>query len=461
MTFATTPESHQPPPNGDVAAPRSTEGRLDHIPLVSREQLLASFSLALDLAEGRSKGHALRVSYIATRLAQALNLTEAQRLTCFSAGLLHDIGVAHASVSLAGLGRGYEHEIFAGSPLSSPETLAGKHDPRRMVTVVDAFHEHAFEGATAAASLGLPPQVAEAILCHHERHDGGGFPLGLSGPEIPAPGRVVAAADYAEALLSSSSSPLLARRHLEGGLREQAGRAFHPQVVDALIAITREDDFWLDIHAQSLAPLLVAAAERDPQPMSEDAILHVSSAFADIVDARNSYKRGHSRRVARLARVLAGVMGLSAGHSRAVELAALLHDLGMLRVPGRIIAKPEILTVEEMHILHAHPLESAEIVRTIAAWAPIAAWTAAHHERLDGRGYPEALTADEIPFEARILAVADVYEALTSHRPHRAAFAPARALEAMRAMTGLNIDPSVFLAFERLDPAAWSEAGDA
>jgi putative two-component system response regulator len=106
------------------------------------------------------------------------------------------------------------------------------------------------------------------------------------------------------------------------------------------------------------------------------------------------------------------------------------------------------LTVQEMSMLHEHPAESAEIIRSAPAWASIAGWAAAHHERLDGRGYPEGLTIDDIPAEARILAIADIYEALTANRPHRPAMAPKAALGVLRGMAGQNVDPALVKTFE-------------
>ncbi len=259
-------------------------------------------------------------------------------------------------------------------------------------------------------------------------------------------------------LLTADPNPLFARRHLEAGMHDQAGRAFHPQVVDAVISVARRDDFWLGFFNQDLAGTIAEFAEAEPQPMSAAAMLRVSAVFADIADGKNTYKRGHSRRVAEHASALARALGLSGGHAMAVELAALLHDIGMLRVPSRIIGKPEILTVNEMSMLHEHPMESADIIRAVPGWAAIAPWVAAHHERLDGRGYPDGLTVADIPLEARILATADIYEALTADRPHRRAMAAPEALRVMGGMIGQNIDAIVFDAFqdvaETLAPSA-------
>lgn len=418
------------------------------IPAVSLDAFLATVVQALDLAEGRRKGHALRVCYIACAVAQQMALTRAQVSTVLFAALLHDIGVPRASARLCDIPRLSEHELFAALPLQSPDLLAAQAGGTHGRTLTEALHDHTFEGASAVASLGLPPQVAEAVLYHHERHDGGGFPMGLTGSAIPVAARIVAAADYAEALVAAEPNPLMARRYLEASLREQAGRAFHPEVVDALASVARRDDFWLMFHDQGLLDLIPEFGELEGRPLGIPALRRVAGAFADIVDAKSAYKRGHSRRVARCAATLATRLGCGTARAQAVEMAALLHDIGMLKVPGRVTAKPEILSIQEMALLREHPMESAQILRDIAGWEALAAWVAAHHERYDGRGYPEGLAGEEVPLEARILAVADIYEALTADRPHRPALTPVEAVRTMGMMVGAEIDPLVFSAFE-------------
>ncbi len=420
----------------------------DGIPAVSLEEFLGVLTQALDLAEGRHKGHALRVCYVACAVARQMDLARAQASAVFFAALLHDIGVPRAGERLVDLPRLSEQELFAALPLQNPDLLAAQAGGLHGRSVTEAVHDHAFEGASAVASLGLPPQVAEAVLYHHERHDGAGFPMGLAGSAIPLAARIVAAADYAEALVAAEPNPLLARRYLEIGLREQAGRAFHPEVVDALVAVTRRDDFWLAFHDHRLLSLIPEFSETEERPLGTHALLRLAAAFAAIADAKTAGKRDHSRRVARCAATLATRLGLAPTRVEAVELAALLHDIGMLKVPGRVTGKPEILSVPEMALLREHPVEGADILRALPAWGPLAAWVAAHHERYDGRGYPEGRAGEEIPLEARILAVADIYEALTADRPHRPALTPPEAVRAMGTMVGAEIDPLVFSAFQ-------------
>lgn len=427
-------------------------GRVTDLPegvtAVSLDRFLGVVSQALDLAEGRPKGHALRVCYAAGAVARQMGLARAQAAAVHFAALLHDVGVPRVGERLGDLSHPSEHELFAVHPLHSPDMLAAQCGAARGRGVVEALHDHTFEGASATASLGLPPLVAEAVLYHHERHDGGGFPMGLAGAAIPLTARIVAAADYAEALVAAEPNPLLARRNLEASLREQSGHAFHPEVVEALVAVTRRDDFWLGFHDRELLALVSQSSETDGQPLDAPALLRLAAAFADIVDARTAGKRGHARRVARCAAALAARLGFAPARVEAVELAALLHDIGMLKVPSRVTGKPQILSMQDMALLREHAVESADILREVPAWAPLAAWVAAHHERYDGRGYPGGLAGEEIPLEARILAVADIYEALTADRPHRPARTPMEALRAMGTMAGGEIDPLLFSEFQ-------------
>lgn len=145
----------------------------------------------------------------------------------------------------------------------------------------------------------------------------------------------------------------------------------------------------------------------------------VVEAMGRIVEARDPYTQGHEQRVAQLVRLIAEEMGLDEVDITSIEMAALLHDIGKLRIPAEILTKPGALSTAEFNLIKEHPLQGYEILRGIAFPWPIADIVAQHHERIDGSGYPAALKGDEISLAARILSVADVLEAMASHRPYR------------------------------------------
>ena len=162
--------------------------------------------------------------------------------------------------------------------------------------------------------------------------------------------------------------------------------------------------------------------------------------LANALEAKDAYTCGHSMRVARLARQLARGAGLPHGAADTIGQAALLHDLGKIGVPEGILRKPGPLTTEEWEIMRRHPLTGAQIVAPLEFFDEGAVIVRHHHERLDGSGYPDGLVGDTIPVGARIVAVADVYDALTSGRPYRARLSHAEALEILQEERGRTLD---------------------
>jgi PAS domain S-box-containing protein len=168
-----------------------------------------------------------------------------------------------------------------------------------------------------------------------------------------------------------------------------------------------------------------------------------------VVETRDPYTKGHEVRAADLCRRIATRMGLSEPDIDALETAALVHDIGKLSVPAEILTKPGRLTPLEYALIREHPRSSYEILKDIAFEAPVADVVLQHHERMDGSGYPEGLCGDQILMSARILAVADVVEAMATHRPYRPALGLDAAIEELREHAE-KYDPDVVAAFLEL-----------
>lgn len=166
-------------------------------------------------------------------------------------------------------------------------------------------------------------------------------------------------------------------------------------------------------------------------------------ALTRIVDVKDPYTSGHQRRVTQLACAIGKDMDLSKNQIDGLNLAGLLHDVGKIAVPGEILNKPRGLTELEFSIVKTHPQVAYDILKTIEFPWPIADIVFQHHERLDGSGYPEGLEGDRILFEARVLAVADVVEAISSHRPYRPALGIEAALKEITLYKGLRFDSDV------------------
>jgi HD-GYP domain-containing protein (c-di-GMP phosphodiesterase class II) len=175
----------------------------------------------------------------------------------------------------------------------------------------------------------------------------------------------------------------------------------------------------------------------------------VAEAFAEIIDAKSPYTSAHSTNVARFACGIGETLGMEESSIHSLYRAALLHDVGKLGVSNRILDKAAPLTAEEREVMAQHPLFSWSILRRVGAFRDFA-WTASlHHERLDGSGYPWCVGDDELDVSARVLAIADVYEALTARRPYRDGLPIDEALRIIGKDTPFRYDGRVFTALER------------
>ena len=188
----------------------------------------------------------------------------------------------------------------------------------------------------------------------------------------------------------------------------------------------------------------------DPYQLYEffrDGSLSTIQTLAAAVDAKDPYTRGHSQRVAEYASALAAFLGQSKADIARIEMTGTLHDVGKIGVPDAILSKPGRLTDEERAIMETHPVLGEEIVRKSPQLAATLPGVRHHHERWDGRGYPDGLAGEAIPFDARILAVADTFDAMTSDRPYRRGLSVDAALDAIGKGAGTQFDPALSAAF--------------
>ncbi len=179
----------------------------------------------------------------------------------------------------------------------------------------------------------------------------------------------------------------------------------------------------------------------------EELTVGVIRSMSSAIDARDPYTRGHSERVGRFSRSIAAVMQLTANEQNRIYLSGLLHDVGKIGIPDHVLQKPGKLTDEEFAIIKQHPEIGARIVQSLPQLKDLLPGILHHHESVDGAGYPYGLKGDEIPLQARIMAVADTYDAMTSHRPYRPGMPHAKAVEIIRSRAGIQWDVEAVKAF--------------
>jgi len=189
--------------------------------------------------------------------------------------------------------------------------------------------------------------------------------------------------------------------------------------------------------------LILAEREMHTLVKFKQAMDGIITGFSKIVEARDPYTAGHQRRVARLSVEIAKTMDLDTDQIATINLSALLHDIGKIYVPADFLNRPGKLSEAEYTVIWAHPQIGRDILQSVDFVWPISKMVWQHHERLDGNGYPQGLKGDDIDLEARIISVADVVEAMASHRPYRASLGIERALKEVEENSGTRFEPEV------------------
>jgi diguanylate cyclase (GGDEF)-like protein len=265
----------------------------------------------------------------------------------------------------------------------------------------------------------------------------------------------------ADEALSAAASVLNRISSLEladvGSVTASAGVAGFPHQAfdrDELIRLADSALYWAKEHGKNRVhvyrPDVVELAELRRLAHGPDraARFRAAASLAKAVDARDTYTGSHSTRVAELSAWIADRLGLDREHIELTRLAGSLHDLGKLAIPEEILRKPGPLTEPERLVLQRHPEIGHRMLESLGV-DPVAEWVLHHHERWDGTGYPERLRGEEIPLGARIIFVADAYDAMTSDRAYRGRLTPREAIEELERCSGTQFDPEIVAAFAR------------
>lgn len=445
-----------------------SEGRLIVATQIRFSEIIAALSVALDITQGQPERHSMRSALIGMRVAEELRLPAADRSALFYALLLKDLGCSSNAAKMAYLFGADDRSIKRSGRLidwtKTGETIKhcwGQCAPDgsvvekllRMAAIARDGARGAKKiaevrcdrGAEIARMLRLPELTARAIMDLDEHWDGRGFPRSLRGDEISLLGRICCMAQTVEVFFTTYG--------LEAAIdvaRERRGTWFDPQLVDALVAIKSATGFWAQLLSADLKAELVRWEPEDAVLLADELCLdRVAEAFARVVDAKSPWTYQHSTRVAEIADGIARQFGCSPELLRDLRRAALLHDIGKLGVSNLILDKPGKPTDEEFAEIRKHPDYSQRILEQVDAFRLLADVASAHHERLDGRGYHRRLDGSRMSWISRVLAVADICEAMSAKRPYRDALPWSRIVEIMSREVGTGIDGECFAALER------------
>lgn len=430
-------------------------------------ELLGALSYALDITEGQPEGHCVRCCWIGMHIGRKSGLSDQQLWELYYTLLLKDLGCSSNAARICAL--------YLTDDLSFKRDFkcVGDHFPqvlnfvlqhtglkaglaerfRALLTVMTQGGDIAREliqtrcqrGAEIARQLRFSDGVAAGIQCLDEHWDGRGKPHAYAGEAIPIYARIALLAQVVD-VFHHTDGPLAALAEA----RQRRGTWFDPALVDILETVASEDSFWQTLSSPDLpeAVLLLEPACCE-LPLDEDYLDEIAAAFGQVVDSKSPYTAGHSTRVALYTDLIAEALAVSTERRRWLRRAALLHDVGKLGVSNAILDKPGKLDDQEWAAVQQHAAYTEQILARIEAFAELARVAGAHHERLDGKGYPKGLCGDQICLETRIITTADIFDAITASRPYRGAIPVPKALSMMAEHLGTAIDPDCFQALRQ------------
>jgi putative nucleotidyltransferase with HDIG domain len=461
---------------------------------VALSEIVSALSFALDLTEDAVPGHAVRSCLLGMRIGRALGLGETELCDLYYALLLKDIGcssnAARMCQILGGDDRNAKRDVktvdwtrptAAGIKMAWKNTLPGAGRWRRMQRVAwlgltqdrhnaEMIRLRCERGAHIVRKIGLSERCADAIHSLDEHWNGSGYPQRSRGETIPLLSRILNVAQHLDVFAGEQG-----RQRAIVTLSERSGSWFDPELVRIAVSLDRDGTLWTGCGTAKERALVMEMEPGEARMIAADQVDRVCEAFADVVDAKSSSTYRHSVGVTEVAEALSRQMGLSQPRRQLIYRAALLHDLGKLRVPNSILDKPGKLNDAEWVVMREHPLLSQQILERIPSFAPIARIAGRHHEKLDGTGYPHKLKGNDLSLEDRIVGMADFYGALSENRPYRKAMPTEQifsilrtevpdkfdpdCFEALVAMVGLNQScATMIFAPEMRDPRVLSEA---
>jgi HD-GYP domain-containing protein (c-di-GMP phosphodiesterase class II) len=425
-------------------------------------ELLGALSHALDMVEGQPAGHCVRSCWIGIHIGREIGLSDEQLWELYYTLLLKDLGCSSNAARICRLFLTDDLAFKHGAKTidgSLPQALrfvlahtglkAGLSERFRALVNVfmqsgqigrELVETRCHRGADIARQMRFSEAVALGIQNLDEHWNGGGMPLGLRGEAIPVYARIALLAQVVDVFQIANGSNA-ARR----AVRHRAGSWFDPQLTAAFERVAAHPGFWETLRSDRLQEATFALEPAQKSTfVDEDYLDDIAAAFAQVVDSKSPYTSGHSERVTLFTDLIAEQLGLSDERRRWLKRAASLHDIGKLGVSNSILDKPGKLDPDEWAAMKMHAAYSETILTRIAAFGDLAAIAGAHHERLDGKGYPRGLKGEEIVLETRIITTADIFDALTAERPYRAAMPVTKALATMSDMVGTAIDARCF-----------------
>jgi HD-GYP domain-containing protein (c-di-GMP phosphodiesterase class II) len=333
--------------------------------------------------------HHKQVALMALRFADALSLPVNEQNDIVCAGILHDIG----AISLA----------------ERMETMNFENTTGQTHAELGYYLINIFEPMR---------KPAEIIKFHHVPWENGKGSQ-YQNEKVPLGSRILFLADHIALLINKKKEILGQIESIKQKIISEKGNMFEPELVDVFLSLADKEYFWLDLVSPLIGKQLELSVKLDTLYLDSDLLLSFSRLIRRMIDFRSPFTATHSSGVSAAAEFLGKLARLSEHECFELKVAGFLHDLGKLAIPTEILEKPAKLTTDEFNKMRSHTFYTFRALQPLEDLSRINKYGAYHHERLDGSGYPFKLTHEDLPLGSRLMAVADVFTALTEDRPYR------------------------------------------
>ncbi len=378
--------------------------------------LVTGIAEAVDLINPIVANHHKKVAYFATALALEGGLSEKEREEILIAGMLHDIG----AISL----QERKNLLF----FQAERTVSHCEIGYRLLKMFPPF-----------------ANIAEIVRYHHTpwRNGEGTY---QSGYDIPLSSHLIHLADRIAVCIEPNEDILDQSNHILATIIKHKNTLFHPEHVEWFEALADKEFFWLEATVPNIDYYLRSHVSLSRYQLEVDDLVSLAQVFAHVIDFKSTFTATHSAGVSVVADKLAQLLRFQEEDRKLIQVAGYLHDIGKLAVPTEILEKPGMLDPSEINKMRRHTFYTNYILDHIKGFQTVKTYAALHHEHMNGKGYPFHLKAEDLPLGTRILAVADVFTALTEDRPYRTGMAKTETMKIVGSMVdSYKLDPQVVL----------------
>ncbi len=351
--------------------------------------LVVSIARVVDIMSPAVGNHHMQVAYLAYKIAEEMDLPIEEKNELLIAGALHDIGAFSLKERI--------------DLLEFEETKPG---------------EHSMAGYLLLKNFKPFLPMADLIKFHHTHWEHGKGAT-KAGEPVPRGSHIIHLADRAVVQISMGRAVLGQVHGICDAIKQNSGKMFEPGHVEAFLRLAKQDYIWLELTSEILETIVKRNFLNRAQELFIKDLLDFSKLICRLVDFKSKFTATHSKGVAATGVAIAKRVGFSRHERTLMEIAAYFHDLGKLAIPQEILEKKSKLTNNEWHVMRSHVYYTHQMLEPFDTLNTINSWGALHQERLNGKGYPFGYIGDELPLGARIMAVADVFTALTEDRPNR------------------------------------------